>query len=113
MIMEIDRPRDSGRPATSPSGAEMRRGMRRLRLHGATVYACRHCRTPMRVVSAAYLPERCPGCGNSTWTPEGRCAVTASCATVRPAGHRPHPHCPGCGESVWRRASRPRFVGGA
>jgi hypothetical protein len=46
--------------AAPPSAAEMRGGIRRLRLQGATTYACRHCRTPIRVVSAAYLPERAP-----------------------------------------------------
>ena len=85
--------------------AETRDGIRRLRLHGATIYACRHCRTPIRVVSAAYLPESCRGCGRGTWTLEGSCALTAGCGTARPAGERPHAHCPGCGESVWRRVA--------
>ena len=66
--------------------AETRDGIRRLRLHGATIYACRHCRTPIRVVSAAYLPESCRGCGRGTWTLEGSCALTAGCGTARPAG---------------------------
>ncbi len=89
-----------------PSAADMRRGIRRLQLHGATVYACRHCRTPIRVVSAAYLPERCHACGRGTWTLEGRCAITAGCGTARPVGARPHAHCPGCGGSAWRRVGR-------
>ena len=100
-------------PGAIPSAADIRGGVRRLRLHGATVYACRQCRSPIRVVSAAYLPERCPGCGSGTWTADGRCTMTASCDTVRPAGDRPRPHCPGCGESIWRRASPPRFDGDA
>ena len=102
--VESDRQRIEGPPSATLSSTDMRAGLRRLRLHGATVYACRHCRTPMRVVSAAYLPERCPGCGNGTWTHDGHCAMTASCETVRPARRRAA-HCPGCGESIWRRAS--------
>ena len=104
-VTESHRLRNSAPRAAARSSADMRGGIRRLHLHGATIYACRHCRTPVRVVSAAYLPESCPGCGRGTWTPEGHCAVTPACATVRPAGDRPHAHCPGCGESVWRRVA--------
>ena len=104
---QSDRPQDAARPAGTPSSAELRRQIRRLRLHGATIYACRHCRTPVRVVSAAYLPESCSACGRGTWTPEGRCSVTAACDAVQPPGHRPHAHCPRCGESVWRRLEAP------
>ena len=104
---ESDRPPDAARLAGIHSSAEMRHGIRRLRLHGATIYACRHCRTPVRVVSAAYLPESCSECGRGTWTPEGHCSVTAGCVAIRPGGHRPHAHCPRCGESVWRRVATP------
>ena len=69
---ESDRRQGAAPPAGTPSSAELRRRIRRLRLHGATTYACRHCRTPVRVVSAAYLPESCSACGRGTWTSEGR-----------------------------------------
>jgi hypothetical protein len=48
-------------PVVSP--AEGRAALRRLRLRGATLYACRQCRHRIRVVSAANLPAACPDCG--------------------------------------------------
>jgi hypothetical protein len=102
----VEAPRDPMTPRAIPSAADIRGGVWRLRLHGATIYACRQCRSPIRVVSAAYLPEHCPACGRGTWTAGGRCAVTAACGTARPTGDGSHAHCPGCGESAWRRVRR-------
>jgi ribosomal protein S27AE len=105
--IEIERPHGSETPPVTPAPAGARTRGRRLCLHGVTTYACRYCAAPIRVVSAAYLPEECPACGHGTWTADGRCTVTDVCGAARPRDGRRRAHCPRCGGSVWRRMGRP------
>ena len=69
-----------------------------LHLRGATTYACRGCRSGIRVVSAWYLPDACPACGASTWT-DGRCA----CSAQRRPGIHGRAFCHDCGDGIWVR----------
>jgi hypothetical protein len=70
--------------------------LRRLRLRGSSTYVCRRCRSPVRVVSAYYLPDACPACGAATWI-DDRCA----CSATRRPGPRGGAFCHACGRSVW------------
>ena len=69
-----------------------------LHLKGSTAYACCHCQSGIRVVSAWYLPDSCPWCGASTWL-DGRCACSAE---RRPEGHG-QAFCHACGRGIWAR----------
>jgi hypothetical protein len=80
----------------------------RLRLTRHQVYACRGCRECVRVTSTRYLPDRCPGCGESTWDDDMRCAARNDCVAVRRPGVRGRAHCHACGHSVWTLVSAGR-----
>lgn len=67
----------------------------------SAVYACRHCREAVKVVSVRYLPEECPSCLASTWDETGRCANWERCDAARRPGIRGRSHCHACGHSVW------------
>ena len=85
-----------GVPRTNPAGD--RAELRRLRLRGSCTYVCRRCRSPIRAVSAYYLPDACPACGAATWT-GGRCV----CSATRRPGARGRAFCHACGRGVWAR----------
>lgn len=107
MSVPTDPPDDpAGPPPDTSSSNEIRDGIRRLQLRGAAIWTCRYCRTPIRAVNAASLPEDCPECGHGTWAPEGRCAITPGCGAVRPADGRRHVDCAGCGGSIWHHIAR-------
>ncbi len=89
----VEAPGDPMTPGAIPSAADLRGGVRRLRLHGATVYACRQCRSPIRVVSAAYLPERCPAV-RERYLDGGRALRDDRVVRTRAAARRPPPPLP-------------------
>jgi hypothetical protein len=93
-------------PAARLAPSERRAHLRMLQLRGSTSYACRRCRSAIRVASAWYLPEACPACGASTWT-GGRCA----CSAERRPGVRGRAYCHACGDGIWVRVGRDAPIG--
>jgi hypothetical protein len=83
---------------TGTHPAADRAELRTLRLRGSRTWVCRRCRSPIRAVSAYYLPDACPACGAATW-PGGRCA----CSATRRPGSRGRAFCHACGCGVWAR----------
>jgi len=85
----------------SRAAQETRRAAHRVRLTSRSVYACRFCWESVQVTSARYLPERCMGCGASTWEDDGRCCAWSDCDAIRRAD-APSAHCHSCGYSIWQ-----------
>jgi hypothetical protein len=81
------------------AAAEGRAAAHRVRLSRRTVYACRFCFESIKVTSARYLPEVCPGCRAGTWEDDGRCGAWDHCDAHRRDVDAAH--CHACGYSVW------------
>ena len=90
-------------PATDAGRA--RADVHRLRLSRHLVYACRSCRSAVRVTSAHYLPEACPEGGASTGGDDLRCTKPHGCDDVRRPWLRGRAQCTACGNSVWTLVS--------
>jgi hypothetical protein len=67
----------------------------------SVVYACRHCRSAVKVAGLRYLPEACPACDIATWDVDGHCDNWEHCNAVRRPGIRGRSHCHACGYSIW------------
>lgn len=83
------------------AAAEGRAAASRARGTHQHVYACRFCWESVRVTDAFRLPPTCPGCGVSTWEPDGRCGAWLHCEGLHRDGARDLAHCQACGYSIW------------